>query len=269
MDLLLLAAMVRMALGAGRREASFYLLLASALCLLVTDTWYSLVLIGAPDPGPFLDIGWACFYILWGAAALHPSMRTMEERAAQPPASNRARRTLLLVAALSTPCLQLIQSLRGQSIASPVAAAASILLIVLVFARLNDLFVDIDEHRKTEEGLEHARARYQGDRAGRSGDRLHRRRGVLGPGADVVREPADRLDPRLHGGGVPARSLAMAADRGGGGPARAPRPRRSVPRQGGSVPRRVPDARPRRRRPLVPRRGHPRRVRTAGGSGRA
>ena len=161
MDLLLLAAMVRMALGAGRREASFYLLLASALCLLVTDTWYSLVLIGAPDPGPFLDIGWACFYILWGAAALHPSMRTMEERAAQPPASNRARRTLLLVAALSTPCLQLIQSLRGQSIASPVAAAASILLIVLVFARLNDLFVDIDEHRKTEEGLEHARARYQ------------------------------------------------------------------------------------------------------------
>ena len=161
MDLLLLAAIVRMALGAGRREASFYLLLASALFLLVTDTWYSLVLIGAPDPGPFLDIGWACFYILWGAAALHPSMRTMEERAAQPPASNRARRTLLLVAALSTPCLQLIQSLRGQSIASPVAAAASILLIVLVFARLNNLFVDIDEHRKTEEGLEQAKARYQ------------------------------------------------------------------------------------------------------------
>src|SRR4029079_15324494 len=88
-------------------------------------------------------------------------MRTMEERAAQPPASNRARRTLLLVAALSTPCLQLIQSLRGQSIASPVAAAASILLIVLVFARLNNLFVDIDEHRKTEEGLEQAKARYQ------------------------------------------------------------------------------------------------------------
>jgi PAS domain S-box-containing protein len=161
MDLLLLAVIVRMALGAGRREVSFYLLLASALFLLVTDTWYSLVLIGAPDPGPFLDIGWACFYILWGAAALHPSMRSMEERAAQPPASNRARRTLLLVAALSTPCLQLIQSLRGQSIASPVAAAASILLIVLVFARLNNLFVDIDEHRKTEEGLEHARARYQ------------------------------------------------------------------------------------------------------------
>jgi PAS domain S-box-containing protein len=161
MDLLLLAVMVRMALGAGRREASFYLLLASALFLLVTDTWYSLVLIGAPDPGPFLDIGWACFYILWGAAALHPSMRTLEERAAQPPASNRARRTLLLVAALSTPCLQLIQSLRGQSIASPVAAAASILLIVLVFARLNNLFVDIDEHRKTEEGLERAKVRYQ------------------------------------------------------------------------------------------------------------
>jgi len=161
MDLLLLAVIVRMALGAGRRSASFYLLLSSVVCLLVADTWYSLVLVGAPDPSPALDIGWACFYILWGAAALHPSMRTMEERAAQPPASNRARRTLLLVAALSTPCLQLIQALRGQSIASPVAAAASILLIVLVFARLNNLFVDIDEHRKTEEGLEHAKARYQ------------------------------------------------------------------------------------------------------------
>src|SRR4051794_5741725 len=161
MDLLLLAVIVRMALGAGRRTASFYLLLSSVMFLLVADTWYSLVLVGAPDPSPVLDIAWACFYIFWGAAALHPSMRSMEDRAAQPPASNRARRALLLVAALSTPCLQLIQTLRGQSIASPVAAAASILLIVLVFARLNDLFVDIDEHRKTEEGLEHAKARYQ------------------------------------------------------------------------------------------------------------
>jgi PAS domain S-box-containing protein len=161
MDLLLLAVIVRMALGAGRRTASFYLLLSSVMFLLVADTWYSLVLVGAPDPSPVLDIAWACFYILWGAAALHPSMRSMEDRAAHAPVSNRARRALLLVAALSTPCLQLIQTLRGQSIASPVAAAASILLIILVFARLNDLFVDIAEHRKTEEGLEQAKARYQ------------------------------------------------------------------------------------------------------------
>src|SRR5437868_5623248 len=48
MDLLLLAVIVRMALGAGRRSASFYLLLSSVVCLLVADTWYSLVLVGAP-----------------------------------------------------------------------------------------------------------------------------------------------------------------------------------------------------------------------------
>ena len=26
-----------------------------------------------------LDIGWIYYYLLWGAAALHPSMRTLEE----------------------------------------------------------------------------------------------------------------------------------------------------------------------------------------------
>ena len=28
-----------------------------------------------------LDVGWIFYYLLWGAAALHPSMRTLEQPA--------------------------------------------------------------------------------------------------------------------------------------------------------------------------------------------
>ncbi|MDP9243368.1 MAG: PAS domain-containing protein [Actinomycetota bacterium] len=163
MDLLLLAVIARMALAQGRRGPAFYLLLASGLCLLGTDTWYGFILNGAPIPGKILDIGWASFYVLWGMAALHPSMRSLEEAAVGPPASARSRWRLLLLAAASlvTPCVQLVQSLRGEPLRSPVAAAASIVVFGLVIFRLNALSVDVDEHRKTEDGLRKAQARYR------------------------------------------------------------------------------------------------------------
>ena len=37
---------------------------------------------GAYDGQVILDVGWISFYLLWGAAALHPSMRGLERPAA-------------------------------------------------------------------------------------------------------------------------------------------------------------------------------------------
>ncbi len=36
---------------------------------------------GAYDGQVWLDVGWISFYLLWGAAALHPSMRELEQAA--------------------------------------------------------------------------------------------------------------------------------------------------------------------------------------------
>ena len=79
-DVLLLAAAVPLALDAGRREGAFYLVISSIVLLLVTDFVYGvLTLHGAYEHQLWLDLGWLGFYLLWGAAALHPSMARIEQ----------------------------------------------------------------------------------------------------------------------------------------------------------------------------------------------
>ena len=77
-DILLLAAMIRLAVDAGRRTASFYLLVASTVALLATDCAYNYALLaGTYHHQLIYDVGWIAYLVLWGAAALHPSMRVV------------------------------------------------------------------------------------------------------------------------------------------------------------------------------------------------
>ena len=79
-DILLLAAAIRLIVDAGKRQTAFFLLTTSIVALLVTDYVYGLLLLnGTYTHQLWLDIGWIAFYLLWGAAALHPSMRTLEQ----------------------------------------------------------------------------------------------------------------------------------------------------------------------------------------------
>src|SRR3954471_8973283 len=79
-DILLLAAAIRLAVDTGKRLPAFYLLASAIVALLVTDFAYGVVTLhGAYHGQVMLDIGWISFYLLWGAAALHPSMRQLEQ----------------------------------------------------------------------------------------------------------------------------------------------------------------------------------------------
>ena len=77
MDLVLLTVVTRLVIGPGRRGAAFYLMPAAVLALFVTDFVYSYISVQGLvyDQSGYLEAGWASFYILWGAAALHQSMR--------------------------------------------------------------------------------------------------------------------------------------------------------------------------------------------------
>ena len=84
MDLVLMAVTARLFAGGGRKPVSFYLLGTGVAALFVTDAIYGWLLLNnangyTPGSGP-LEAGWALFYILLGAAALHPSMRTVSDR---------------------------------------------------------------------------------------------------------------------------------------------------------------------------------------------
>ncbi len=100
-DILLLAAAIRLAVDRGVRAPAFFLLAGSIVCLLTTDSVYNrMILDGSYNGQVILDVGWIFYYLLWGAAALHPSMRTLEQ-----PAEGRTRLTPLRLAFLSIACL--------------------------------------------------------------------------------------------------------------------------------------------------------------------
>jgi diguanylate cyclase (GGDEF)-like protein/PAS domain S-box-containing protein len=138
-DMLLLAAAVRLAFGGGhRRGASFFLLAAAIGTVLTTDTAYGYALLaGAYQHQLIYDGGWLLYYLLWGAAALHPAMRTFGEAT---PDRERAlswqRLGLLTAAALVAPVIELSREARGGHYDLMVIIAASIAIVLLVIVRV-------------------------------------------------------------------------------------------------------------------------------------
>jgi diguanylate cyclase (GGDEF)-like protein/PAS domain S-box-containing protein len=139
-DILLLAAAIRLAVDAGTRRPAFYLLAASIVGLLATDFVYGLLTLqGAYDGQAWLDVGWIAFYLLWGAAALHPSMRELEQPALDRESRLTALRLLLLTcASLMAPVIAFVQTLDNAKDRGVVNVGA-ILLFALVVARMAGL----------------------------------------------------------------------------------------------------------------------------------
>jgi diguanylate cyclase (GGDEF)-like protein/PAS domain S-box-containing protein len=107
-DIILLAAGIRLAVDTGERRPSLYLLLASIVTLMATDFIYGILTYhGAYHHQLSLHVGWILFFLLWGAAALHPSMRGLSDAGRERPAHlTPTRLSLLAGAALIAPLLE-------------------------------------------------------------------------------------------------------------------------------------------------------------------
>src|SRR4051812_37368353 len=140
-DILLLAAAIRLAVDSGRREPAFYLLASSIVALLVTDFAYGVVTLqGAYDGQVILDVGWISFYLLWGAAALHPSMRSLERPAPdRDPKLTKTRLALLTCASLIAPAVEAVHVIDRGDVDLIVIIAASAVLFGLVVLRMAGL----------------------------------------------------------------------------------------------------------------------------------
>jgi diguanylate cyclase (GGDEF)-like protein/PAS domain S-box-containing protein len=138
-DVLLLAAAIRLAVDAGRRTPAFWLFVSSIVCLMATDSAYNYALLkGTYNHQLIYDAGWILYYLLWGAAALHPSMRDLEEPAADP----RTRLTPLRLALLGAACLIAPGVRFWQELGNPdvlVLIIGSAVLFLLVVARMAGL----------------------------------------------------------------------------------------------------------------------------------
>jgi hypothetical protein len=150
MDIMILGVVLRLAVGSRRGGTAFGFLLTGAAMLLLTDAIYGWKLLhGGYTTGGILDVGWAGFYALLGAAALHPSMRKLVQRAPDPgDRLTRPRLALLSCATLTAPILLLT---RG-------SLAGSVALFALVLLRMTGLV-----HRNEEAARRQAALRVGGE----------------------------------------------------------------------------------------------------------
>jgi PAS domain-containing protein len=155
MDILVLGVLLRMAVGSRRRGLAFGFLVAGTAALLLSDTIYGWKLLhGGYATGGILDVGWAIFYALLGAAALHPSMRQLAERAPDPgDRLTRPRLAQLTCATLTAPILLIARGSLAASADLYVLVATSVALFALVLLRMTGLVHRNEEAVRREAAL--------------------------------------------------------------------------------------------------------------------
>ena len=162
-DVLLLAAVIRLAVGAGRKSVSFWLMTGAFVTLFATDAiygWMNLYTTDGYQPGSGpLEAGWMAFYILFGAAALHASMRQLSERAHEADQVLRRRRLIVLAAtSLVALFLMAYDASKGITQNFPVLIGATALLFILSVIRMWGLMQRQLEYLGRERALREAGA---------------------------------------------------------------------------------------------------------------
>ena len=163
MDLMLVTVAIRLAVGRGRKNQAFYLLLAGVIALFITDALYGWAGLhgGYDNQTGYLEGGWAAFYLLIGAAALHPAVRSFSERSFEVRTRlSRTRLAVLAVVSLTAPLTDAIivsrYSTGTQRTDQMVVIVASIILFLLVIARMSGLVRQQEKSAGRERALREA-----------------------------------------------------------------------------------------------------------------
>jgi len=138
-DVLLFAMLMRLVTAGGGWNAASRLLAGSFAILLAVDslfqasTWVPAI----EARLSILDPGWLIAYVLWGAAALHPSMRTLSSPAPTRHQPSRVGRLVALAAAATIgPAILVGELVAGVPLHAWSVVAASTVLIALILARM-------------------------------------------------------------------------------------------------------------------------------------
>jgi diguanylate cyclase (GGDEF)-like protein len=148
-DIVLLAMTVRLVLGGSGRNGSFRLMCSALICFLGGDTVWAVINQLVWEPGPLahtiLADVFLVGYLLFGAAAVHPDVRSLARitapRAARP---SRSLLVLLTLTSLIGPSLLLMQAMRHRitdGVAISIGCAA---LFLLVVTRMSQLLTQLD-----------------------------------------------------------------------------------------------------------------------------
>jgi diguanylate cyclase (GGDEF)-like protein len=146
-DVLLLALLARLLAGAGVHNTAFRLLAGSLVVMLAGDLGFAvLAQTDTFTPNNVLNITWLLAYVLFGAAALHPSMAGLSQRAVERPRRlTRRRLSLLTGVSLVAPILLLAQAWQRSGIDAAAIGIGSITLFLLVVARMTGLIRQVEQ----------------------------------------------------------------------------------------------------------------------------
>jgi signal transduction histidine kinase len=150
MDVVLLAGFIGFFVSPAWRTASFRLLLGAVAALVVGDEISGLAGY-AYMSGNAVDVTWMLSYVLFAAAALHPSMRDLSEPRRIPTLRVSVWRIALLAGALLTaPAVLLVQRLRGRPLDVIEITALAAVITLLVVARLTGILRALERIRLRE-----------------------------------------------------------------------------------------------------------------------
>jgi diguanylate cyclase (GGDEF)-like protein len=141
-DLLMIAMTMRLLLGIGRRIPAYGMLTGALIALIAADVGFLFgTLRGWYQTGNVIDAGWLMSYVLWGAAALHPSRSRYGDahHIDSPSRLTRLRLAALAVMALAAPAMLAVQGLRHRPLHLPVMVLSEMAVSLLVIARMAGL----------------------------------------------------------------------------------------------------------------------------------
>jgi diguanylate cyclase (GGDEF)-like protein len=155
-DVLLVVVLARLVTSPGARTTAYWLLAAAVLLQLGADVVYAVLTTVASYSGGLIDAGWMLSYLCYGAAALHPSMRSLSEVAPDRGARVSQRRLLVLApVSLIAPVLLLVQGARGMPIDWAALGLGSMVLFLLVVARMSGLVAQVQDQAAQLAALAH------------------------------------------------------------------------------------------------------------------
>lgn len=155
MDVLLVSLAARMVLGAGARTPAFVLVTTALVFQLAGDAFYGFgSLHGWYRFGDSVDLLFVLAAVLWGTAALHPSMVQLTEPNPDPERRLGGKRLAVLSAGtLAAPAMLAVAAVRDGSSELLVIVGAGVALSALVVARLAGLVARHERSERREQVL--------------------------------------------------------------------------------------------------------------------
>jgi diguanylate cyclase (GGDEF)-like protein len=138
MDILLVGALVRLLSTPGGRSPAFRMLLAALVLLITADTLSVAFDLFATNTVSVVEYLWLFSYVAWGAAALHPSMKSLSDSITSPDVHFRGGRLLAVVlATLIAPALLAVHEVTGVPVDVWAVIIGSVVMFLLVVIRMS------------------------------------------------------------------------------------------------------------------------------------